>query len=85
MNEHTHFMRLTKLLSFFSLNLRAPFCTSTFTLKFLIALLKVHTRENLKNTSPLSILCILMPQIILLLTLTPVYMWFGMTSTTNTK
>ena len=62
MDENMNWMKLTHLLSLFSLNPRAPFCTSTFIWTFLITLLNVHTREN--TTSPLCILCMLLPQII---------------------
>ena len=61
-------------MSSFLLNLRAPFCTSTFALHFLKAFLDVHTGVN--NTSPLCILCTLMPQIIPLLTFTLVCTWY---------
>ena len=40
MNENVNQMKLTHLLSNLSLNLRAPFYTSTFTSKFLIVCLK---------------------------------------------
>jgi hypothetical protein len=56
-------MKLTYLSSMFSL-----FCTSTFTSKFLIPLLNIHTRETY-YTSLTNILK-LMPHIIPLLTLT---------------
>ena len=39
-------MKLAHVLSIFSLNLRAPFYTSTFTSKLLIAFSNVHTREK---------------------------------------
>jgi hypothetical protein len=54
--------KLTHLLSTFSLNLRALFCTSTFTSKFLIIFLNAHLAKN--KTSPSCILCKLMPQFI---------------------
>ena len=50
-------------MSNFSLNLRALFCTSTFTLGFLIAFLDVHNKEL--NVIPLRYVyytCELMPQ-----------------------
>ena len=40
-----NWMKLTHLLLIFSLNLRAPFCTFTFTLIFLIAFSNVHTTK----------------------------------------
>ena len=46
-DENVNWMKLTHLLSNFSLNLRAFFCTSNFTSKKLIAFLDVHNRENL--------------------------------------
>jgi hypothetical protein len=46
MNEKMNWMELARLLSIFSLNPRAPFCTSTFPLMFLKAFLYVHTREQ---------------------------------------
>ena len=46
MDENVTWMKLTRPLSFFSLNLRASFCESTFTSKFDIAFLNVHNREN---------------------------------------
>ena len=41
-----NWMELTHLLSTFSLNLRTPFCTLTFTPKSFIAFLNVHTLEK---------------------------------------
>ena len=49
-DENMNWMKLTHPLSSFPLNLRAPFCISTFTLYFLIAFLDIQTREN--NASP---------------------------------
>ena len=40
-------MKITHLFLDVSSNLRPPFCASTFTSRFLITLLNVHTRENL--------------------------------------
>jgi hypothetical protein len=57
-----------------NLNLRVPLCTSTFTTMFLIAF-KVYTLEK-NNTSPLHILCMIMPQITTHLTLTLVQTWY---------
>ena len=65
-------MDLTHLLLKLSLNPKGPFCTSTFTSKFVIPFLTVHTRTK-DNTSPL---CMLKPQIIPLLTLTLVCTWY---------
>ena len=45
-NENVYYMKLAHLLSNFSQNLRVPFYTSTFTSKFLIAFLSVHTKEK---------------------------------------
>jgi hypothetical protein len=67
MNEN--WMKLTHLLSKLSLNLMTPFNTSTFTSKKPITFLNVHTIENLIHLRTLSIVCMLMPQIITLLTL----------------
>ena len=87
-DEFMNWMKLTHLLSSFSLNLTDPFCTSTFTSYFLIVVLDVQTKElntscmyimfiNVaNNTSPLCILCMLMPQIIPLLILTLVCTWY---------
>ena len=58
----------------FPLNLVGPICTSTFRLELLVVFKNVHTREN--DTSPTYILCMLIPQIISLPTLTLVYMWY---------
>ena len=65
-------MKSSYLLSIFSLNLRPPFYTSTFTSNFLIVFLNVQTTKS--NTSLLYIQCTLMPQI-LSLTFTLVYTW----------
>ena len=46
MDENVNWMKLTNLLLLFSLNLKAPFYTSTFTPKKAIAFLDVHTREK---------------------------------------
>ena len=53
--------------------LRAPFCKSRFTSIILITFLNGHTRE--KQYISL-ILCMWMPQIIPLITLTLVCMWY---------
>ena len=45
MNENVNWMKPTHLLSNFA-NLRAPFCTSTFTSQKPIAFLDVHTKEK---------------------------------------
>jgi hypothetical protein len=60
MDENVDWMKLTYLLSFFSLNLRASCCTYPFTWKFLTTLMNVHNIIFfcLKN-SPLCILCML--------------------------
>ena len=50
MDKDVNWMKLTHLLSFFSLNPRAPFCTSTFTSTFSIAFLIIH---NLRKIIPL--------------------------------
>ena len=50
MDENLNWTKLTYLLSKFSLNLKAFFCTSTFYFKTLITFLDIHTRES--NTSP---------------------------------
>ena len=47
MDENANWMKLKCLYSYFSLNLMAPFCISTFTSKRFIAFLDVHTRENI--------------------------------------
>ena len=44
MDEIVNWMKVLHLLPNFSLDLRVPFCTYTFTSKTLIAFLKVHTR-----------------------------------------
>ena len=46
MDENVKWMKLTHLLCKHSLNLKAAFCTFTFTSEFLIAFLNVHNREN---------------------------------------
>ena len=46
MNADMKWMKLRHLLLTFSLNLRTPFCTFTFTSIFLIAFSNVHTREK---------------------------------------
>jgi hypothetical protein len=61
MDENVKWMKLTHLLSYFSLNLKAPFCTSTFT-----------SKQYLDRC----ILCVPMPQMIPLLTLTLVHIWY---------
>lgn len=55
MDKDVTWMKPTHLLSFFSLNPRATFCTSTFTSTLLIAFL-IHTLKK-NNTSPLRRLC----------------------------
>ena len=55
------------------LNLRAPFCTSTFTSNNLSRC--THQKKKEKK-SPLCILYMLMPQILPLLTLTLVHTWY---------
>ena len=75
MDENMNWMKLTHLLSNFSLNLRAPFCTSTFTPRLIIAFSTYTLEKN--NTSPLSILCTLVPPTIVLLTLMLVCTWYG--------
>jgi hypothetical protein len=45
-DENVYLTKLTHLLSIFSLCLKVSFCTSTFTSKFLIAFVYVHTREK---------------------------------------
>ena len=55
LDENMCWMKLTRLLVGFPQNLRAPFCESTFTEKFLMALLYVPPKKN--NTFPLCILC----------------------------
>lgn len=47
MDENVNIMKLTHLISKNPLNSRAPFCTSTFTLGFLIDFLIIHTKENI--------------------------------------
>ena len=68
-----NWMKRTHILSNSSLNLMA-FCTSTFTPTKLIAFLNVHTIEN--EYLSLYTVCMLVPQIIPLLTLTLVYTWY---------
>jgi hypothetical protein len=46
-DENVNRMELAHLYQIFFQPLRAPLCTSTFTLTFLIAFLKVHTREKI--------------------------------------
>ena len=74
MDKNVTWMKLTHISSIFSLNIRAAFCTSTYTIDFLIAILDVHTQEN--NTSSLCILCTLMPRITSLLKPTLVYTFY---------
>ena len=45
MDENVNWMKLTYVLSIFSLHPRAPFCTYAFTSTFLIVLLYVPKRE----------------------------------------
>ena len=73
MNENVNWMKLTHTLSNFN-KPQTPFCTFTFTSKFLIVLLNVHTKHN--NASLLFILCTLMLQIIPLLKITLVCMLY---------
>ena len=46
MHENMNWMKLIHLLSISPLNIRAPFCTSTFTSKTLIAFPDLHPREK---------------------------------------
>ena len=69
-------MELTHSLSFSPPNPWAPFCTSTFTSTFLIAFLNVHIGEKIIPLPYIYILCTLMPQIIPLLALALVHMWY---------
>ena len=62
MDENMSWIKPTHVESTFSLNLRAPFCTFTFTSKLFIAFLK-HTLEKIVHV-PLCILHTLIPQII---------------------
>ena len=75
MNENVNWMELTHMLLSFPLNPKARFCTSTFTSTFLIAFFYMYKLEK-NNTSPLCIICMLMPQILPLLTLTLVHTWY---------
>ena len=69
-----YWMKLTHLLPIYSLNLKFLFCTSTFTLIKNNCLFKcTHNRKY--NTFRICILCMLMLQIIPLLTLTLVRTW----------
>ena len=52
-----------------------PFCISTLNPKFLNRLLQMYTLEK-NNTSPLCVLCTLMPQIIALSKLTSTGIWY---------
>ena len=72
LDENMCWMKLTRLLVGFPQNLRAPFCESTFTEKFLMALLYVPPKKN--NTFPLCILCTKIKKT--LLTLTLVHTWY---------
>ena len=73
MDENVKWTTLTHLLSIFPPNLKAPFCTSTLASWLLILFWNVHTGEN--YTSPFHIQCMLMPQILPLLTLPLVRTW----------
>ena len=55
-DDNMNWMKLTHLLSSFSLNLRAPFCTSTFTSYFLRAFWGAHSREK-QHLSVMYITC----------------------------
>ena len=46
-DENVNWMKLTHLLSVFSLDLKAPFCISNFTSKNIITFLDVRTRESI--------------------------------------
>ena len=46
MDKNMKWIKLNTSILNFSLNLRGPFCTSTFTSYIIIALLDVHTREK---------------------------------------
>ena len=74
MDENVNCMKLTHLLLNFPLNLRAPFCTTTFYFKVLIAFLNVHNRDN--NTFLLCKLCMLISRIIPILTFRLVHTWY---------
>ena len=77
--EYMNWMKLTHTLLTFSLNPRAPFCTSTFPSTSLIAFVIYTLKEKRKRkrkSSPLCILCTLMPQIKPLLALKLVHMWY---------
>ena len=63
MDENVNWLELKHLLSLFSFNHEAHFGTSTFTSTIFNSLFQMYTLEN-NNTSPLCILCMLMPQII---------------------
>ncbi len=45
MHENVNYMKLAHLLSKQFSNLKAPFCKSTFTSRFLIAFLNAHTKD----------------------------------------
>ena len=47
MDENVNWLKPTHLLSKISRNLKASFCTSTFTLEFLLTYLNVHIEEYL--------------------------------------
>ena len=68
-DENMNWRKSTHLLSNISLYVRVPICTSAFTSRFL----NVYVLER-NYTSPLFILCTLMPQRIPLLTLTSGWM-----------
>ena len=74
MDEDINWMKLTHMLSIFSLQLSPPpLLYLPFASKTIIAFLYVHTEEN--DTSPLYILCMLMPRIISLSTLMLICTW----------
>ena len=75
MDKDVTWMKPTHLLSFFSLNPRATFCTSTFTSTLLIAFFIIRNLRKIRE-SPLCILCALMPQIINPFTLMLVHTWY---------
>ena len=60
-------------MSSFPLNRRAPLCAPAFASHFSVVFMDVHTREN---TSPLCMLCMVMLQIMPLLTFTLVRTWY---------
>ena len=69
MDENVKHMKLTHLLSTFPPNLMDPFMYISCTSKKFIAFLDARTRKTKNNTFPFYILCVLIPQIIPILTL----------------